>query len=518
MKLLIADDEEFSRTCISEMLDWNSYGITVVATAENGLDAWEKVKKYKPDIVITDIKMPQISGLDLLAKIQENHLEIDTIMISGFDEFAFAQKALNLGAKNYLLKPVNPAELLNSVITLQDQKNQERRNKFDGDKEGNLRNMIYLSYTPEELDEIHDQMLECWDYFQAILLLQMDNISDALYIGETNIYKILLQEIDLFCHDTGSYLLEKSPHNMLFYVLAKSTEEIEEKISLLLDTIQTILQNVTYDDYTVGVSKINHGIEESAKSYLEARRAANMKYVCGNGNIYYAAEEKTDSRVEESDCIDLIREIVENTVYFKEEEVDLLLDRLMSQKRFSGIEELRQNVYMIVTGIIRSEALVNIDINSLYPDTSLIIISICNCGDPFEMHRKMKAFLHTIGRKLNEIKIKKPNQIIERIKRYIEENYQIPEMRLSLIAEKFNFSPAYLSALFKNSCNQNITDYINAVRIEAACRYLIQNEYKISHISELVGYANVTYFYKVFKNLKGCSPRDYLGKYWEGET
>ncbi|RGD64714.1 response regulator, partial [Lachnospiraceae bacterium OF09-6] len=193
MKLLIADDEEFSRTCISEMLDWNSYGITVVATAENGLDAWEKVKKYKPDIVITDIKMPQISGLDLLTKIQENHLEIDTIMISGFDEFAFAQKALNLGAKNYLLKPVNPAELLNSVITLQDQKNQERRNKFDGDKEGNLRNMIYLSYTPEELDEIHDQMLECWDYFQAVLLLQMDNISDALYIGETNIYKILLQ-------------------------------------------------------------------------------------------------------------------------------------------------------------------------------------------------------------------------------------------------------------------------------------------------------------------------------------
>lgn len=129
MKLLVVDDEDFTRRCISEQIDWNIYDIEVVGTAVDGVDAWEKICSLKPDFVIVDIKMPKMNGLELLEKIREGKLDIDTIILSGFDEFEFAQRALNLGAKNYLLKPVDLSELLNIVITLQEKKYQEREKK-----------------------------------------------------------------------------------------------------------------------------------------------------------------------------------------------------------------------------------------------------------------------------------------------------------------------------------------------------------------------------------------------------
>ena len=132
-----------------------------------------------------------------------------------------------------------------------------------------------------------------------------------------------------------------------------------------------------------------------------------------------------------------------------------------------------------------------------------------NCEDELEMQRKLRSFLHTIGRRLNEVKIRKPNQTVIRIEQYIKDHYMQTDLSLSKIAEEFNFSPAYLSTLFKNNCSQNITDYINAVRVEAACRMLLEEEYKVSWISEAVGYSNTTYFNKVFKKIKGCSPKDY---------
>ena len=101
MKLLIVDDEDFTRECIAYQIDWASYDVELAGMAVNGEDALEKISTLHPDIIITDIKMPIMNGIELLEAIVRERLNVDVIMLSGFEEFEFAQKALNLGAKNF---------------------------------------------------------------------------------------------------------------------------------------------------------------------------------------------------------------------------------------------------------------------------------------------------------------------------------------------------------------------------------------------------------------------------------
>lgn len=514
MKLLIVDDEDFTRECIAYQIDWASYDVELAGMAVNGEDALEKISTLHPDIIITDIKMPIMNGIELLEAIVRERLNVDVIMLSGFEEFEFAQKALNLGAKNFFLKPIDPAELLNAVIVLQEKKlAQEKKDRKEDDLESFIKNIVYMVYTPEEMDAAVEKFAELKDYWQAMIILQMDNISEALYIGGGHsVYKMLLQEIQTYCSSQeGCYLLEKSPHNMVLFIIRKEKEEAEQTLSQLIVLLQKILQKIDYSNYVIGVSELNHTVEEVGKSYLEASRAVNTKYIYGNDKIYYADEGYPAYLAGLSDTGDLTKEIIDNTVYYNEDKIDELIELLfdIAEKHDICLNGLQQMMYLIVKGIIKHEALVNIDINSLYSNPSSIIMSLCTSDENKEMKRKLKAFLHTIGRQLNKVKIKKPNQIVTKIKQYIQDCYQKQDLSLAKIAEEFNFSAAYLSTLFRINCGQNITDYINAIRIEEACRLLAQEPYKVSYIAEAVGYSNATYFCKVFKKLKGSSPTDY---------
>lgn len=523
MKLLIVDDEDFTRECIAYQIDWANYDVEMAGTAVNGEDALEKIHTLHPDIVITDIKMPVMNGIELLEAIVREQLHVDVIMLSGFEEFEFAQKALNLGAKNFFLKPIDPAELLNAVIVLQEKKLAlEKKDSRVDDLESFIRNVVYMVYTPEEMDTAIEKFAYLKDYWQAMIILQMDNISEALYIGEGHsVYKLLLQEIQSYCNSCeGCYLLEKSPHNMVLFIAGQGKEETEQTLSHMIVLLQKILQRIGYSNYVVGVSELNHTVEEVGKSYLEASRAVNTKYIYGNSKIYYADEGYPAYLAGLSDTGDVAKEIIDHTVYYNEDKIDELIERLftIAEKHDICLNGLQQTMYMIAKGIIKHEALVNIDINSLYSNPGSIIMSLCTSDENREMKRKLKAFLHTIGRQLNKVKIKKPNQIVTKIKQYIQDCYQKQDLSLAKIAEEFNFSAAYLSTLFRIHCGQNITDYINAIRIEEACRLLAQESYKISYIAEAVGYSNATYFCKVFKKLKDVSPTDFRENLGKGQV
>ncbi|WP_283683392.1 response regulator transcription factor [Parablautia sp. Marseille-Q6255] len=519
MKLLVVDDEDFTRKCVSEQMDWNSYDIEVVGTAIDGIDAWEKICVLNPDFVIVDIKMPRLNGLELLEKIENARLDIDTVILSGFDEFEFAQKALNLGAKNYLLKPVDLSELLNIIIMLQEKRIQKRESLENVNGfENVIRNLIYMEYTPEQLDKIYERVKKVWNNWQAVLLLQMEDISEALYIGASSIYKNLLQKIKEYCSlHTESYLLEKCPQNIMIYFLAEEKEDIGKLTDELIEIVQNTLLRANYSNYTVGVSATNYTVEESGKSFLEASRALNMKFIYGSGRVYYTNSDFSYAEPESLALNKMIQKIIEYTVYYNEQSIDYLLEQFYeeAQKRKIDCDYMRQATYLILVGIIRHEALVNIDIASLYSNTGAVIMDFCSCDDKEKMWEKLKSFLHTIGRQLNKVKIKKPNQTVVCIEQYIKEHYAQTDLSLSRIAEAFSFSPAYISTLFKNNCRQTITDYINTVRVEAACRMLRDEYFKVSSISDQVGYSNTTYFNKVFKKLKGCSPRDYREQ-WNG--
>ena len=130
LKLLIVDDERVPREGMVTLIPWDEYGIKVVDTATDGLDALKKIENEQPDIVLTDIKMPRMDGIELLKTLHEQKPDIDSLIISGYDEFDYAQKAINYGVKGYILKPVDPVELIRLVVQIVQQRKKQRREQI----------------------------------------------------------------------------------------------------------------------------------------------------------------------------------------------------------------------------------------------------------------------------------------------------------------------------------------------------------------------------------------------------
>lgn len=142
MRLLIAEDELWLRKRLVSTIDWSSYGISEVYEAEDGGEALEIALKEKPDIVITDIRMPELSGIDLMKKLNENSIFSKMIVVSGYDDFEYAQGALRMGAINYLLKPVDEEELLDSVKRCVEELKKEKNKETVFDKQSAASEML----------------------------------------------------------------------------------------------------------------------------------------------------------------------------------------------------------------------------------------------------------------------------------------------------------------------------------------------------------------------------------------
>lgn len=520
-KVLIVDDEILARAGIKALIDWEKYGFSVIGEASNGQIAFEKIKEMKPDIVITDIKMPVMNGIDLIRATKKISQEISFIVLSAYNDFEYVKEAMKEGAKDYILKiQMEPEDLIRILQNVASDMESEKKNKKDIEKlfdrgmiaveEKSFRDIIFGKIRTEE------EMKEALSYFTNFkadchfTCMVVHTQSKGIYDNKIDkgVYDIVTFIIDVIkesvIHLDGSII--HHVNNYDFVLLLNVEEEgYGFEISQISQNIQNSLKKYLNLKSWIGISLL-HSAPESIKKAYEEAFAASRRCVqfLGKSYIYYHELLNEDNS----------SQLTEDKNYMDE------LIKLEDALYKGSVKEINAVFKDIKEKVVASSTITKREIEKLYFNLSFIINSsqyklnisdghnpaintINDIDDFIDMTRELQQVV------VNKIKgIDQKQQAILDAKKFIQYNYKNP-ISLTDVADFVGLSPTYFSELFKKEEDINFIDYLIEFRIKKAKHLLRYTDYKIYEVAREVGYENIYYFSRIFKRQTGLSPKQY---------
>lgn len=500
MKLLIADDEESIRTGLKLIVDWEELGFTVCTEASNGNEAVQAVKDYSPDLVLLDIKMPGLTGIEVMEQVnawcKSQSKEMPAFLIlSGFSQFEYAQKALNLGAKGYLLKPVDEDELISKVESI--------KKEIASAREGMEDSITVKKYESREF------------YRKLLVNGIVDNEDNSLNADE---YTILLCSQEFFPNPDKS-LIEKCVDNY-FSFFAKETVNINGDIAVVLKNANEEAVSNCIDRFVkhypsqvfISRGKKEKGLEGCLKSYKEAESYKNYFFFVSK--IAFVSEDKVAA--------------LKSAPSF--EEFDKSMPDFCARAVFSvetydkkGLESLfndiREKSFVVTakSGDVKQKlisALMEIynKVTAKYPERELedlqslgIVQQILEKNSYEEAFNYLKKILNNLIESFNT---NTADSVIVKVIAYVKNNYS-SDLKLETLGDLFNCNSAYLGKKFRKYTGVQFNTYLDNLRIEEAKNKLINTDLKIYQISKLVGYTNTDYFFMKFKKATGMTPKEF---------
>lgn len=532
LKVLIADDEYQIGILIKMLIDWKKHQLECVDVVKNGADALERILNNKPDVVITDIKMPRISGLDLIAKVKEKELDCRFIVVSGFKDFEYARSAMQYGVTSYLLKPISKVELNEAIAKICSEKRLEDQQQIytetmiqavnasrDIINKSIFRDLIDQRPFPAENCKSEKYGMKFRGSLYRILDIKLDYVRIGLNDNKQD--RITAEKvIDLienaFREAGFDIIISEMPYLHIFCLISYDeygSSEVKDVICKLLCKIQQYL--IGFDQYkvTIGISTEAETINKISDCVKQAKIAAGNRIKFGTNRLIYSSDmDQTDS--------ERVQELFERN----REKFLMAIDNLCTAKIAEAINEMYEQLltcenheyyscYELAELIIRTffehteiqedeDRLIQSKMLSLYQhcDTvhglkEYLIRNLCDC---------MEVHLSTL-----EMRAKKP---IRQSQQYIDQHYK-EKINLEDIAEIVELNPTYFSVLFKKETGVNVSTYIINVRMEIAKKLLIQTNDTIVAIADEVGYKDVRYFSRLFAKTVGVNPAIYRKLY-----
>ncbi len=499
-KVLVIDDEPAVRRGMPNVIDWNKYGYCVCGTAEDGVEGLEKIKKLKPDVVLLDINMPRMNGLDLVQKLNKEHINVKIVLLSGFAQFEYAQEAIKYGVDAYLLKPIDENELillLEKYTFLHDSEKKEEQ-QFLLSTEKTIENIVFGYLSFEEIKRLDLGSLSFpWDKYQ-VFLININDFTLSRYDKE-KIYKILIEFFQ--CYGKGYLFFVQ---NIIGVLYSKNLAEISTGTT---DKLWEDINAAVHKISAIAVGKVVKNIGSIHNSYLQALDLLNKRFVLGsNGIMYYDLVEKNQCTNEKINIHEIIDNLISAiTVKNQEKMLDILSDATQTIiKLCPGEDTIKSNynyIYNRIAGHFQNK---NISIYESMKNDKDVFSEINSKGSLEELNEYVSNKLLYI---LNEISEKKPDNIIDLLIDYITKNYEKP-LKLNTLAKKFNYSSTYLGKLIKNHTGCSFNDYLLKIRIDKS-KQMLKEEYKVYEIADAIGFCNIDYFYINFKKIVGISPTQY---------
>lgn len=520
-KIMIVDDEAEVREGIAHKIDWNAVGFEIVADAENGRDALEKAETLDLDVVLTDIKMPFMDGLELGAELLRRKPNLKLIIFSGFDAFEYAQEAIKLNVVEYVLKPVNAAELtaiLGRVRALLDQEISQRRNidqltqayrkSLPLLREKFLQELLRGPMAPGELERQVERFgLSIREgHYRVVAVCHIATtgegapaLSDELL--PVSVRQILDDALRGRCHRE----IFMSVSSMIV-VTAWDQEPVEVLMSLMgevcLECARTLGVVVT-----VGIGRPCRRLEELYRSCAEARAAVEYKAVVGAGKpIYIQDMERVDRTPPETDNR-REQQLLFMVKFGSREQISILVHQLLEggeedwspQSRFLGI--LGALVPIIQRYKLGEEEI-------LGPRGEWL--SLLTEDAPVERLREwlLSVCLKMSG-SMDQRRVSTAKRLVEEAERYIHEHYRDSELSVDRLCDHLHISQSYFSTIFKQETGRSYVQYLTDVRMGHAVELLCTTDDKTYMVAEKVGYDEPNYFSYVFKKRFGVSPSQY---------
>lgn len=526
-KILIVDDEEEIRLGVIKKFDWESYGFKVVGDAANGIEAWEKANILQPDIVMTDIRMPFMDGLELGGKIQEVMPVTKIIIFSGCDDFEYAQKAIRINVFEYVLKPINSEDLIEILKRLKyrlDEEYDEKRNievlqKHYLDSIPIMREQFLAAVIEGKVsnDSIAEKINRLkinfkFDYFTVgVISLEVLNKDSSIFKAENMLLPISAEKIlqDIMrniCEFTSFLYLD----NVI--VIGNLRDEMEIKYFInALNEVCRSFKKIINESMVIGLGRVCEKFSNISLSYKDAKNALEYKAILGREKVIYIEDVEPDTSLTLSYDENLERRFVEVVKVGNNDDINNILDELfnISYKGVLPINQYRLYGIEVLTSLIKIIKSYKLNISDIIGENFSEYLSLDNLNSINEIKEWFRERTIKANEAIRNERINSAQILVDKAKRYIAENYNDDELSVDKMCLVLHLSPAYFSTIFKKETGVSFINYLTDIRMEESIRLLNTTDYKTSIIGQKVGYMEPNYFSYVFKKKFGMSPTRY---------
>jgi len=531
--VLIVDDEALERKGWRMILEkYRPDQVCVAGEARNGKEAVEVAWKTRPNIILMDVKMPGLDGIMASKAIKKFLPDVKIIIISAYDDFAYAHEALQLGAVSYLLKPVQRGDMLDIIDKqLQDLENERKRKAEEEELREALQKMMpyieigflfeLLAGNVKSVEEIREraEFLGIKQLPQVILVVNIDNFvqitRNKKEIERQVLKHKIFERISTVTREWPQSLcipLQEDKYGIfLGPQRGEHPEKLRRRAERLAETIRREIESdpFIYTTVTIGVGRTYQEIDDLHLSYKEALRALEYKlYTDGNHVIHIDDVLPYDERIH-SYPYTLEKEFI-SSFRIGDRECALqwlqeLLSELLSKTNPALIKtRLLQLLLLLSRQAIESGA----DPEEVGKQDFTYAQELQSKENLNELRKWVVAKVEQLIRLIQESRSQRQENIMKKVINYIHQHYN-RDLTLEEVAEAVHFSPCYLSRIFKQMQKVNFIDYLTRVRLEKAKMLLKSSNYSISSISRKVGYQDPKYFSTLFKKHVGCTPSEY---------
>ena len=534
-RVLIVDDEAAVRRGLKNTIDWNYLGFELVGEADDGTVALDMTETLKPDVIITDICMPIMDGIEYLKKLKAMNSRAGIIILSGHDRFDFARDAIRYGAFSYILKPVDNKELVSQLLSLKEKIESENKYNIEFEKlrvlvqenRPMLKERFLNSLVKGMLNDDAD-ILKKLEFFgigpldssMAVMVADIDDYPasfDGLNEEEKQIRKFAMVEIaEKKLSNYGRGCVFSGNDRQFIIILSFEGEKSEcRQYNMtfgLAEEIKSTVSSLFGFTVTIGTSKAVYSLKCLKKGYNEAQEAIRQKSWLGKDSIIFFQDVVTGN--------------TKICTYPKEAESEVFagISGKNTAQSLKGIESFCRYIYefkgLELKYIHEMAIRLSFGIYHTLFDTGMSLDSIhqliqVQAVSQFQTLDDIRGFLEGEVIKIitvleDESKARYRHEITRAVN-YINEHFN-EQIELNEVAEYIHLSPYYLSRLFKKETGRNLIDYLNEVRINRAKDLIKDPALKLYEIAEKVGYRDNTYFGQMFKKYVGISPGDFRRK------
>lgn len=497
--LLIVEDEHMIRKGLKQTLPWEEYDVRVVADACDGVEAKQTLHEHHVDIILTDIRMPNMDGLSLASYVAEHAPHIKVIMISGYDDFAYAQQALKIGVQDYLLKPVDIEELLAIIQTVTTEISKERQNEEHLQKTL-FKQAIYRQVWGASLDPVHEGKAVSNHSVLPVfsMVKHFMERTESLSLEEMETFKQMWQQkVETRLHQLGMRAVSMfTEQNLLLTCILDSPDK--ETVRNALRSLDCAIHLVYPKEVAIGAL---HRTYPEMIEQLSTLPLHKQQPVWEVAEIHFEERLPPESLLEE--WLQAVFQLEKESAVHHVEEVLSYMDR--EHFSFTEVQSTLSLMYKRMASQFESLVRKEIDTGNLYDGTNL---------NPWDVHTYSyikSKWLENLEELFHQLHAEQNNPkawMIERALDYIQ-TYYTSEIKAHEVADVINLSPNYFSSLFKQQTGRKFNEYIHELRIAHAKTLLTETPFKVSEIAEQVGYQEYKYFVKIFKKQSGMTPTKY---------
>ncbi|WP_461206573.1 response regulator transcription factor [Clostridium sp. DL1XJH146] len=528
IKIMIVDDEQIVRQGIKFIIDKEFSGILkVVAIAKSGREAIELFEEERPSIILMDIQMPGINGIEAIKQIRHINPHVRGVIISAYEQFEYAKQALELGVNDYILKPINRDKLKNVLNKIITEIEDEKKNK---NKEMDIQEKLYMMAPALEDGYVYSILMDCnyrqqacdyrnlldiekeYGYFIVIEFekeIITKSVKNEINIGHSVLYKKIRDSIKYKCKSVVGMISVNRIGIVVYEDKEENSYEQKEMALELAINIHKSLAKIIETDLSIGIGSCYKN-EEINNSYFEAikalgetadKKVMHIKDLVNNvklENSYNLIEIKNEEDI-------IIKKIKEGNVHEVDMKMKDFFDKLYGQHK--ECEDIVKNIVIELMVLINMVAYRHGLIIEEYADLSYID-ELKQIKEYYNLKNRCIIKAKKIAKEINlEKENKVSNEILEAVE-YIKNNYN-KELHLKDVADVVAISPQYFCKVFKEELGVNFIDYLTRVRIEQAKKMLNEDNLSIKEICFKIGYNDPNYFSRLFKRIVGVSPKEF---------